>query len=147
MPPLAALQTKLSWSSGLSNGFFYFTKKTMATRHLPNYLRTNRKRMGLSQDDVAYLLGRQSGTKICRYERFVRDPSLETALACEVIFHRPIRELFSGIFREVERKIAARARLLAHKTARLKPSNHNRRKCLVFEAIASGRLSKPSKSS
>jgi hypothetical protein len=46
-----------------------------------NYLRSNRKRLALSQDEVAFLLGALSGTKVCRYERFVRTPSLETALA------------------------------------------------------------------
>ena len=66
----------------------------MASSQLPNYLRTHRKRLGLSQDEVAYLLGAESGAKASRYERFSREPGFRTALACEAVFQRPIRELF-----------------------------------------------------
>lgn len=76
-------------------------------------MRANRKRLGLSQDEVAFLLGTQSGAKVCRYERFVREPSLETAFAYEAIFRRSVRELFGGVYQEIERKVAARASALA----------------------------------
>jgi len=59
---------------------------------LENYLRTYRKQSGLSQDEVAYLLGCQNGTKVSRYERFARKPSLETLFAYEVVFGAPARE-------------------------------------------------------
>jgi transcriptional regulator with XRE-family HTH domain len=80
---------------------------------LPNYLRSNRKRLSLSQDEVAFLLGAQSGAKVCRYEQFVREPSLETALACEVIFQRSASELFGGLYQKVEQEVMARAKTLA----------------------------------
>ena len=51
---------------------------------LQNYLRTYRKRSGLSQDEVAFLLGCQTGAKVSRYEPFARKPSLETLFAYEV---------------------------------------------------------------
>lgn len=51
---------------------------------------------------------------MCRNERFVREPSLETALAYEVIFQQPIRELFRGLFRKIEKDVAARAGALAY---------------------------------
>jgi transcriptional regulator with XRE-family HTH domain len=41
---------------------------------LPNYLLSNRKRLSLSQKDVAFLLGNQDGAKVSRYERFAREP-------------------------------------------------------------------------
>jgi|SRR6266576_4678451 len=56
---------------------------------LENYLRTYRKQSGLSQDEVAFLLGCQTGTKVSRYERFARKPSLETLFAYEVVFGAP----------------------------------------------------------
>lgn len=87
----------------------------MAHRKLPNYLRTHRKRLDLTQDQVAFLLGSKGGAKICRYEQFEREPSLRTALACEVIFSRPVRELFAGIYDEVERTVSNRARILARR--------------------------------
>ena len=81
----------------------------MASNRLSNYLRTHRKRLGLSQEEVAHLLGAESGAKVCRYEKFARMPGLETALACEIIFKKPVRELFAGLYQKVERKVALRA--------------------------------------
>jgi transcriptional regulator with XRE-family HTH domain len=100
----------------------------MTSPQLPNYLRANRKRLALSQDEVAFLLGTENGAKVCRYERFVRVPSLETALACEVIFKRSVSELFPGLYQKVEREVAARAKALAEKTGRRKSKGQAARK-------------------
>src|SRR5207247_5587532 len=85
----------------------------MTSPQLPNYLKANRKRLALSQDELAFLLGAQSGTKVCRYERFDREPSLETALAYEAIFKTSTSELFGGLYQKVEREVAERAKILA----------------------------------
>ena len=92
----------------------------MSSKQLPNYLRTNRKRLALSQDEVAFLLGTQSGAKVSRYEQFARVPSLETALACEVIFQRSASELFGGLYQKVEQQVAERAEALSRQTERRK---------------------------
>lgn len=84
----------------------------MATHKLDNYLRMYRKRSGLSQDDVAYLLGATSGPKACRYERFKRIPTLEHALECEALYGIPVKELFAGISIKAERAVRQRARIL-----------------------------------
>ena len=89
----------------------------MATRRLPNYLRKYRKRTGLSQEEVAFLSGCQAGVKFSRYERFLRQPTLENALACEVAFGVPVRVLFAGTYQKVERLVLTRARMLAEKLA------------------------------
>src|SRR5690348_9779208 len=52
---------------------------------LDNYLRGSRKGAGLSQDQMAYLVGVSDGTQVSRYERFSTKPSLETALAYEAV--------------------------------------------------------------
>lgn len=109
---------------------------------LPNYLRTHRKRLGLSQEEVAFLLGTRHGDKVCRYERFIRQASLEAALACEVIFQKSVRDLFFGLYQKIERNVAARAKVLSHRTARRGSSRHTARKCLALNMIASG-VSKP----
>jgi transcriptional regulator with XRE-family HTH domain len=85
----------------------------MSSSQLPNYLLSNRKRLSLSQDEVAFLLGTQSGAKVSRYERFDRVPGLETALAFEMIFQRSPSELFGGLYQKVEREVAERAKALA----------------------------------
>jgi transcriptional regulator with XRE-family HTH domain len=119
----------------------------MAYSKLPNYLKRYRKRAGLSQDDVAFLLGVHSGAKVCRYERFVREPTLRTALAFAVIFGTPARELFGGLFQKVEKKILARARTLAGKVARSKSNRLTARKLEAIQAILAERSDEPPSSS
>ena len=103
---------------------------------LPNYLRAERKRLALSQADVAVLLGAESGAKVCRYERFAREPSLQTALAYEAIFQTSVSELFAGLYQNAERQVAARARALGRKTEGLKPTRQTLRKQAILAAIA-----------
>jgi transcriptional regulator with XRE-family HTH domain len=107
---------------------------------LPNYLRSNRKRLALSQEEVAFLLGTQSGAKMCRYERFAREPSLETALAFEVIFQRPASELFGGLYQKVEQEVVARAKALAERTDGRKPNRQTAHKRQILANIASKSL-------
>jgi transcriptional regulator with XRE-family HTH domain len=118
----------------------------MASR-IPSYLRTYRKRCGLTQDEVAFLLGRQSGTKISRFERLARTPSLVTALACQVVFDIPAHELFPLIFAETERAVATRASQLADEL-RAAPGQHPsglRRKLTSLKAIAERKGGAPPK--
>jgi transcriptional regulator with XRE-family HTH domain len=106
----------------------------------PNYLRSNRKRLALSQEEVAFLLGTQSGAKVCRYERFVRQPSLETALAFEVIFQRPASELFGGLYQKVQQEVAVRAKTLTHKIDRGKLNRQTALRHQILANIASKSL-------
>ena len=80
-----------------------------------SYLRTHRKRCGLTQDEVAFLLGCRTGTKVSRFERLARKPNLATALACKVVFGIPAHELFPRAHAEVEKEVAERARALANR--------------------------------
>ncbi len=70
---------------------------------LRNYLRTYRKRAGLSQQEVARMVGLKSAATLSRCEWGHRLPSLQTALAFEVLFGVPAGELFSGAFETVGR--------------------------------------------
>jgi len=90
----------------------------VAIRNLANYLRAYRKADGLSQEEVAFLLGTRCGTKVSRYELFRRKPTLETVFAYQVIFGVPASELFAGVFRKVERETLKRARRLAERLSR-----------------------------
>lgn len=84
----------------------------MSPGKLPHYLRLHRKKVGLSQDELARLLGATSGTKVSRYERFARTPTLETALACEVILGVPVADLFGGMREQAEAKVLLRVEAL-----------------------------------
>jgi transcriptional regulator with XRE-family HTH domain len=108
----------------------------MTSPQLPNYLKANRKRLALSQDDVAFLLGTKNGAKVCRYERFVRVPSLETALAYEAIFKTSVSELFGGLYQKVEREVAEQAKILAGRGDQGRPSAQTARRREVLAALA-----------
>lgn len=118
----------------------------MANRKLQNYLRSYRKRAGLSQDDVAYLLGCVDGGKVSRYERFKREPNLQTALACEIIFNLPVREIFAGIFEKVERRVVRRIGNLGRKLSAKNGGRVTDRKLEALgEALRGLRISKEKK--
>ena len=90
----------------------------MTPHRLENYLRSYRKESGLSQQEVAFLLGCEDGTLVSRYEKRRRLPPIETALACEEIFGVPVGELFAGVRQSVgrdieKRRLELRARLQA----------------------------------
>ena len=89
----------------------------MPTTKLPNYLRAERKRRGLSQEEIAFLLGCESGAKVSRYERFRREPKLATALAYEALFATSVHDLFAGVAEEAERATRKRARRLLRRLA------------------------------
>jgi len=80
----------------------------MTPHRLENYLRTHRKQSGLTQQEVAFIIGRVNGAQLCRYEKRQCLPPLEIALACEAIFGIPVGELFAGKRQEVGRDIAKR---------------------------------------
>lgn len=85
---------------------------------LPNYLKTNRKRSSLTQEEAAFLLGITGidrANKVLRDEKCDRMPSLRAALAYELIYGKPVAELFAGLREGVAREIAARARALRHR--------------------------------
>lgn len=83
---------------------------------LDTYLRTYRKKLYLSQRDVAVLLGHPGArTNVSRHETGVRTPSFETAIRYEVILGKAIRDLFPGHFRKAELAVAKRALALLEK--------------------------------
>jgi hypothetical protein len=67
---------------------------------LANYVRAHRKRVGLSQREVAFMLGYKNEAAVAKHESFRAVPPLLIALAYEIIFQVPAGELFAG-FREV----------------------------------------------
>jgi transcriptional regulator with XRE-family HTH domain len=82
------------------------------TRTHINYIRTYRKKSGLTQQELASLLGLRSGQIVSRYEQHSRAPNLNTILAFQIIFGVTTDELFPGIYAQVELKILKRIRKL-----------------------------------
>jgi hypothetical protein len=88
---------------------------------------------------MAFLLGCQSGTKISRFERLARQPNLETALACQMVFGVPAHEIFPGMFAEVESLVTERARLLVSRLRAQREQHPGVRQKLATLAAIDGR--------
>jgi hypothetical protein len=85
---------------------------------LPNYLLTNRKLLAFSQEEVAFLLGangESKGSKVSRDESFQHEAGLRDVLAYELIYGKPARELFAGVYEQVEKDLAQRAKILTYR--------------------------------
>ena len=86
----------------------------MAAVVLPQYIKMHRLRTGLTQDEVAFLCGGVpgGGSTVSRYELGRRTPSLDAALALEVVLAAPVRDIFRGKFLDVEDLARRRAKLI-----------------------------------
>lgn len=100
---------------------------TMAHK-VTTYLRTFRRRSGLTQGELAFLLGAHSGAKVSRYERLSRRPNFRTALGLQTVFGVPADQLVPGICAEVDRNIIRRVRLLSRQLERHSDSARTKRK-------------------
>ncbi len=80
--------------------------------HLSNYLRTARRRLALSQQDIALLLDMAGKNVVSYHERGMHMPTLERALGYTAILGFPAHDLFAGLYQQVEEQIAIRADLL-----------------------------------
>ena len=110
----------------------------MSPQPLQNYLRTFRRRFGLSQKEMAALLGGKSGTKISRYESFGRLPNVNAIWAYEVIFNEAACELFAGRYTEVRTAVRSHAQtLIAELTSESQKPNSPRieRKLTLLRSI------------
>jgi len=81
----------------------------MSHTPLTNYLRTHRRRTGLSQSDVAALLGARSGALVSRHETGERRPVLRTAIAYEIVLGISIRRIYAGIHSKLATNVRVRA--------------------------------------
>jgi transcriptional regulator with XRE-family HTH domain len=72
---------------------------------LENYLHAHRKKAGLSQREVGILLGYADEGAVSRHEQSKTLPPLLSAIGYEIVFNKPIAELFPGIRESVEKRI------------------------------------------
>ncbi|MBI1784308.1 hypothetical protein HYR69_04115 [Candidatus Sumerlaeota bacterium] len=109
------------------------------TKPLKNYIRSARKRAGLTQDDLAYLLGGRGGKLVSRYELFERQPMLPAALACQLALGVPVGELFGGVYQAARHTVQHRAKVMELKL-RHQPASRlvERKRQTVRRIIESG---------
>ena len=76
------------------------------------YLRPLRRRFGLTQRELAFLIGAKSGAVISRIERLKLEPSLARTHAFALLFDTRAPELFPELFANVRDAVHWRAREL-----------------------------------
>lgn len=84
----------------------------MTFNRLDNYLRTYRKRAGLTQSEIAFLLGRKSAAQFSRYERRRSIPTLRSAFACCLILGVTPEKLFAGVQEKTAAAVAQQIEIL-----------------------------------
>lgn len=105
--------------------------------HLPlkTYLRTYRKKSGLSQEDLAYLMGWVTATGISRHENGRRLPTLAVALHYEIILGESVSNIYQGLSRSAETLILRRAEGLLAKLRKAPRSPRNLQRIKHLEGI------------
>jgi transcriptional regulator with XRE-family HTH domain len=96
----------------------------------------HRRQRCLNQEELAFLLGKKNASFVCRFELRKRDPGLEAAFACQVLFDVSPSELFPGLFAEIEEAVMRRAYRLDERL-KLNPSAATQAKRTLLKAVLS----------
>ena len=82
-------------------------------RHLlKNYLRSRRKKLGLTQGHLGLLLGRKTGSRVWALEVGRSVPTIEDAVAFRKIFRQSVEDLWPDFSRDLEIELDSRIRRL-----------------------------------
>ena len=79
------------------------------SRHLASYLKPLRVQRGLSQSELAKLLG-ISASLLSLVESLARRPTARVILPAEIVFGMPAREIFPEAYRDIENEVVLRGR-------------------------------------
>jgi DNA-binding XRE family transcriptional regulator len=77
-----------------------------------SFVRASRRRWGLTQPELALLVGLTSSTAVSRIERSKRTPAAPILIACCMVFGAAVPELFPSLHAEIETAVAEAARIL-----------------------------------
>jgi transcriptional regulator with XRE-family HTH domain len=80
----------------------------MKTHATGNYLKSHRKKTGLSQRELALLIGYADEGQVSRHERSKSIPPLIVALSYEALFRVSVSVLFPGLFEALAERIEER---------------------------------------
>jgi len=114
----------------------------MAKRYLANYLRAYRKSSGLTQAEVAFVVG-INRTDLWYYETGRREPSLRVLIAFQALYHIPIWRLFAGVYLDGVGATKRRLRALRGKLLACTSTKQSRQRAQKLAWI-SARLNLPS---
>jgi transcriptional regulator with XRE-family HTH domain len=85
------------------NAVLHITDMASKTPH--SNLRTHRRRSGLTQRELAGILGCISKDQVSRHERGKNIPPLPVALGYEIVFGVPVSQIFPGVRSSLARAI------------------------------------------
>ena len=71
------------------------------------YVRAHRRKWGLTQVELARLIGLASCSAVSRIERAERVPTTATVIACSIVFGLAMPDLFPSLHGEVEEAVKA----------------------------------------
>jgi len=80
----------------------------MAQSSVGTYLRFLRKKSGLTQQELAQILGSATATQVSRHERSVTPPGLLIAFGYQAVFRKPVSDIFPGLYYAVESGVEER---------------------------------------
>jgi transcriptional regulator with XRE-family HTH domain len=106
----------------------------MPNNRLPIYLRTHRLQWGLSQPDLAQLLGVSKDT-VSKYERGKRSPPASVVLSVQIIFGASARSQFPAMHRVIENELIERVIQLEERL-RHKVNARTRRKLELLQGVS-----------
>lgn len=100
------------------------------------YVRAQRRKWGLTQVDLARLLGLASRSAVSRIERAERLPTTAIIIACGIVFGLAAPELFPSLHEDIEQAVAAVAAELAEELAGLTDKLSVRKRTLLEQIPA-----------
>jgi transcriptional regulator with XRE-family HTH domain len=100
------------------------------------YLRKERRTAGLTQDELAQLLGLSSRAHVSALERGLRSPTAQQVLAAQLIFGKTALQLFPHLTVEVQDRVAKVAKMLL-KDVETHASPRAQRKTLLLRQLLS----------
>jgi len=101
---------------------------------IKTYVRPLRRRWGLTQRELAFLIGANSGTVVSRIEGVKRTPSLAATFALAIVFSAAPAELFPALSSQIHEDVITRAREL-YEELQGDPSRTTRVKLDFLEAV------------
>ena len=100
---------------------------------LPNYLRTQRRRWHLTQEELAFLFGYFDQSIIAKLEHDERTITLAVAHMCELLFGIEPREIFPFLFDNIEARAMERMHELRDKLLQGQPTHKRLAKLTLLQ--------------
>jgi len=101
---------------------------------IKTYVRPVRRRWGLTQKELAFIIGVKSGTVVSRIEGDKRTPNLAAVLACALVFGVAPVELFPVLVSQIHKDVRRRVNEL-YEELQGNPGELTRKKLDFFEAV------------